>query len=97
MYTDSFIANVTVGIKENWDLPALSDYKKEPIYYREVAQQIAKIHLLFEQAGVEKGDKIVLCGRNCSSWAVIFLQLLLTELLQFLYCMNLKVNRLLTL
>lgn len=72
MYTDSFIANVTVEIKENWDLPALSDYKKEPIYYREVAQQIAKIHLLFEQAGVEKGDKIVLCGRNCSSWAVIF-------------------------
>ncbi len=72
MYTDSFIANVTVGIKENWDLPALSDYKKEPIYYREVAAQIAKIHLLFEQSGVEKGDKIVLCGRNCSSWAVIF-------------------------
>lgn len=72
MYTDSFIANVTVGIKENWDLPALSDYKKEPIYYREVATQIAKIHLLFEQSGIEKGDKIVLCGRNCSSWAVIF-------------------------
>ncbi|MEE1113207.1 MAG: AMP-binding protein [Bacteroidales bacterium] len=72
MYTDSFIANVAVGIKENWDLPALSDYKKEPIYYREVAAQIAKIHLLFEQSGIEKGDKIVLCGRNCSSWAIIF-------------------------
>lgn len=72
MYTDSFIANVAVGIKENWDLPALSDYKKEPIYYREVATQIAKIHLLFEQSGIEKGDKIVLCGRNCSSWAIIF-------------------------
>ncbi len=72
MYTDSFIANVAVGIKENWDLPALSDYKKEPIYYREVAVQIAKIHLLFEQSGIEKGDKIVLCGRNCSSWPIIF-------------------------
>lgn len=72
MYTDSFIANITAGIKGNWDLPALSDYKKEPIYYREVAEQIAKIHILFEQSGVEKGDKIVLCGRNCSSWAVIF-------------------------
>ena len=72
MYTDSFIANVAVGIKENWDLLALSDYKKEPIYYREVAAQIAKIHLLFEQSGIEKGDKIVLCGRNCSSWAIIF-------------------------
>ncbi|MEE1226926.1 MAG: AMP-binding protein [Bacteroidales bacterium] len=72
MYTDSLIANVAVCIKDNWDLPALSDYKKEPIYYREVAKQIAKIHLLFEQSGVEKGDKIVLCGRNCSAWAVIF-------------------------
>ncbi|MBR5253516.1 MAG: AMP-binding protein [Bacteroidales bacterium] len=72
MYTDSLIANIAVGIKENWNLPALSDYKKEPIYYREVAQQIAKLHLLFEQSGIEKGDKIVLCGRNCSAWAVIF-------------------------
>ncbi|MEE0888624.1 MAG: AMP-binding protein [Bacteroidales bacterium] len=72
MYTDSFIANISVGFKENWDLPALSDYKKEPICYREVASQIAKLHILFEQAGIEKGDKIVLCGRNCSAWAVIF-------------------------
>ncbi|MEE1020066.1 MAG: long-chain fatty acid--CoA ligase, partial [Bacteroidales bacterium] len=57
MYTDSFIANISVGFKENWDLPALSDYKKEPICYREVASQIAKLHILFEQAGIEKGDK----------------------------------------
>ena len=72
MYTDSFIANVTAGFKSNWDLPALSDYKQEPIYYREVAEKIAKLHILFEQTGIEKGDKIVLCGRNCSAWAVIF-------------------------
>lgn len=72
MYTDSFIANITAGFKANWDLPALSDYKKEPIYYKEVAEKIAKIHLLFEQSGIEKGDKIVLCGRNCSDWAIIF-------------------------
>lgn len=72
MYTDSFIANITAGFKANWDLPALSDYKKEPIYYKEVAEKIAKIHLLFEKSGIEKGDKIVLCGRNCSDWAIIF-------------------------
>jgi long-chain acyl-CoA synthetase len=72
MYTDSFIANITAGFKANWDLPALSDYKKEPIYYKEVAEKIAKIHVLFEQSGIEKGDKIVLCGRNCSDWAIIF-------------------------
>lgn len=72
MYTDSFIANITAGFKSNWDLPALSDYKQEPIYYRDVAQQIAKLHILFEQTGIEKGDKIVLCGRNSSAWAVIF-------------------------
>ena len=72
MYTDSFIANIEANIKENWDLPSLSDYKKEPIYYREVARRMARLHVLFETAGVEKGDKIVICGRNCASWAIVF-------------------------
>lgn len=72
MYTDSFIANIEANIKENWDLPSLSDYKKEPIYYRDVARRMARLHVLFETAGVKKGDKIVICGRNCASWAIVF-------------------------
>lgn len=72
MYTDSFIANLEANIKENWDLPSLSDYKQEPIYYRDVARRMARLHVLFETAGVKKGDKIVICGRNCASWAIVF-------------------------
>ncbi len=72
MYTDSFIANIEAGIKANWDLPALSDYKKEPITYAEVAKRIARLHVLFKNAGIEPEDKIVLCGRNSASWAICF-------------------------
>ena len=72
MYTDSFIANIETGIKANWDLPALSDYKKEPIKYSEVAERIAKLHIFFEKAGIERGDKIVICGRNSTYWAISF-------------------------
>ena len=72
MYTDSFIANIETGIRNNWELPALSDYKKESITYREVAERIAQLHIFFKNAGIERGDKIVLCGRNSSIWAISF-------------------------
>ena len=72
MYTDSFIANIETGIKNNWDLPALSDYKKKPITYSEVARRIARLHVFFKSAGIERGDKIVICGRNSTYWAISF-------------------------
>ncbi len=72
MYTDSLIANIENGIKNNWELPALSDYKKEAILYSEVARRIARLHVLFEQAGIERGDKVVICGRNSTYWAISF-------------------------
>lgn len=72
MYTDSFIANIETGIKNNWDLPALSDYKKESITYSEVARRIARLHVFFKSAGIERGDKIVICGRNSTYWAISF-------------------------
>lgn len=72
MYTDSFIANIETGIKNNWDLPALSDYKKEPITYSEVARRIARLHVFFKSAGIERSDKIVICGRNSTYWAISF-------------------------
>ena len=72
MYTDSFIANIETGIKNNWDLPALSDYKKEPITYSEVARRIARLHVFFKSEGIERSDKIVICGRNSTYWAISF-------------------------
>lgn len=61
------------SIKENWELPALTDYKGSTFQYKEIARKIAKLHILFEAAGIEKGDKIALIGKNSSNWAVIFM------------------------
>jgi len=61
------------SIVNHWDDDALTDYKGATLQYHDVARKIAKLHLLFEQSGVERGDKIALCGRNSAHWAVAFL------------------------
>ena len=61
------------SIIENWDLDALTDYKGITLQYKDVARKIEKLHILFENSGVVKGDRIALCGRNSASWAVAFL------------------------
>lgn len=61
------------SIKENWDCPALSDYKGVTLYYRDVARRIEKMHIVFEICGVKRGDKIALCARNQVNWGVAFL------------------------
>ena len=69
----SFIAYIENSIKNNWDLDALTDYKGVTLQYKDVARKIEKIHIIFEQSGVKKGDKIAICGRNSSHWGVTFL------------------------
>lgn len=64
------------SIVEHWNLNALTDYGYQSYQYRDVARMIEKLHLLFEHAGVEQGDRIALCGRNQSNWAVAFLAVL---------------------
>lgn len=61
------------AIVDNWDNDALTDYKGRTFQYRDVARKIEKLHILFENSGVNKGDKIALCGRNSANWAVAFL------------------------
>lgn len=69
----SFNAQIEASIKNYWDLDALTDYKGATLQYQDVARKIDKLHILFENSGVVKGDKIALCGRNMSNWAVAFL------------------------
>lgn len=64
------------SIKKNWDLDALTDYEGKTLQYNDVARKVEKLHILFENAGVEKGDKIALCGRNSAHWAVAFIAVL---------------------
>lgn len=62
------------SITTNWNAPALNDYDGTTAFtYGEMAEKIARLHVLFEQIGLKKGDKIALCGRNSSMWAVDFL------------------------
>ena len=69
----NFNAIIEKAIVDNWDLDALTDYKGTTLQFHDVARKIEKLHILFENGGVMKGDKIALCGRNCSNWAVAFL------------------------
>ncbi|WP_071146240.1 AMP-binding protein [Bacteroides ihuae] len=69
----SFIAYIQNSIINNWDLDALTDYKGATLQYKDVARKIEKIHILFEESGIQKGDKIAICGKNSSHWGVAFL------------------------
>ncbi len=69
----SFNALIQKSIVDNWDRDALTDYKGQTLQFHDVARKIEKVHILFENSGIQKGDKIALCGRNSSQWAVAFL------------------------
>ncbi|MBP7358867.1 MAG: AMP-binding protein [Prevotella sp.] len=69
----SFNSFVEKSVINHWDLDALTDYKGVTLQYKDVARKIEKLHIMFENSGVEKGDKIALCGRNCANWGVAFL------------------------
>ncbi len=61
------------SFQENWDLPALSNYQGVTLFYRDVARRIAKLHICFEQSGLQRGDKVAICSRNQANWAVSFM------------------------
>ncbi len=65
LFEDSF--------KKNWDRPALSNYNQKTLYYKDVAQHIAELHLFFESCGIQQGDRIALCAKNQVNWAVSYL------------------------
>ena len=69
----SFNTLIQKSIIDNWDRDALTDYKGQTLQFHDVARKIEKVHILFENSGIQKGDKIALCGRNSSQWAVAFL------------------------
>lgn len=73
MKKPSYNELIEKSIVSNWEKDALTDFKGATLQYHDVARKIEKLHIIFESSGVQKGDKIALCGRNSSSWAVAFL------------------------
>ena len=69
----SFNEALEQSIKKNWNRNSLSDYGEVTYQYKDVARIIGKLHILFEEVGIQKGDKIALCGRNQAKWGIAFL------------------------
>ena len=69
----SFNSYIEQSIISNWDRDALTDYKGATLQYHDVARKIEKLHIMFENSGVQRGDKIAMCGRNSSNWGVALL------------------------
>ena len=69
----SYNALIEKSIIDHWDMDALTDYKGQTLQFHDVARKIEKVHILFENSGVQRGDKIALCGRNSSQWTVAFI------------------------
>ncbi|MGM9785637.1 MAG: AMP-binding protein [Candidatus Cryptobacteroides sp.] len=64
------------SFKKNWDRPAISNYQGVTLHYRDVARRIEKMHIMFEECGLQKGDKVAICSRNQANWGVSFLSAL---------------------
>ncbi len=69
----SFNEYIRQAILKNWDQNALTDYQGQTLQFHDVARKIEKLHIVFENCGIQEGDKIAICGRNSAHWAVTFL------------------------
>ena len=62
------------SFRNNWDLPALSDYNtKQTITYGDFAKRIARLHLIYKECGIKLGDRVALIGKNTPSWVIVFI------------------------
>jgi len=74
MIKENFIKLYENSFQENWDLPALTDYSKGTSFsFAEVAKEIARIHIIFDECQIRRGDKIALVGKDCSRWCIVYM------------------------
>ena len=74
MLNENLLTIYANSFKDNWELPALTDYiTGNTMSYCDFARTVARYHLFFEQAGIKKGDKIALMGKNTTNWVTIFI------------------------
>ena len=74
MIQENFIKPYEQSFRENWDLPCYTDYGEDESYsYGQVAQEIAKLHLLFKHCSLRRGDKIAIIGKNNSRWCIAYM------------------------
>lgn len=73
-YDDHILKIYQNSFRNNWDLPALTDYgSQEVMTYADFARRIARLHLFYRQMGIKPGDHVALLGKNSASWVVMFI------------------------
>ncbi len=73
MLREVFVNYIGDSIRKNWELKALADFKGESFTYQEVAEYIIKLHTLYDDLGIRRGDKISLVGKNSARWCIVYL------------------------
>lgn len=69
-FTEKSLATmIQTSLRKNWNRESFTDYRGATLLYRDVALIIAKLHILFDETGIRKGDRIAICGKNSSNWA----------------------------
>jgi long-chain acyl-CoA synthetase len=73
MIKERLIGYIEQSIRQNWEIEALSNYREKEYSYKEIAEKILKLHILFRESGIKEGDKIALVGRNSANWCITYL------------------------
>lgn len=74
MINENLLEIYAASFRDNWELPALSDYfGGKSMTYGDLARRIARYHLLFSETGIKRGDKIALMGRSSASWITVYM------------------------
>lgn len=73
MIKERLVGYIEESIRQNWEIEALSNYTEKGYTYKEIAEKILKIHILFRETGIREGDKVALVGRNSANWCVVYL------------------------
>ncbi|PXV64118.1 long-chain acyl-CoA synthetase [Dysgonomonas alginatilytica] len=74
MIKENFIKLYEDSFKYNWDLPALSDYgDTDALFYKDLAKEIARLHILFDKLEIKKGTKVALIGKNTQQWCMVYM------------------------
>ncbi len=72
MNQNTFLGLIEQSIRNHWEMPAMTDFQGKTFYYKDFAREIDQLHDYFRTAGIQRGDKISICGKNSARWVISF-------------------------
>ncbi|MFV0338076.1 MAG: AMP-binding protein [Chthoniobacterales bacterium] len=72
MNQSTFLGLIEQSMRNHWEMPAMTDFQGKTFHYKDFAREIDRLHDYFKAAGIRRGDKISICGKNSARWAISF-------------------------